>query len=104
MYDSTNKDILTIEQIKSVVKPLAEKYQVEAIYLFGSYARGEAHEDSDLDFLVFSGDKCDPTQVFAIAEELREKFKKSIDAFEICEINKGTPFYNAIMKKRVLVA
>ena len=104
MYDSTNKDILTIEQIKSVVKPLAEKYQVEAIYLFGSYARGEAHEDSDLDFLVFGGDEFHLTDIFAVAEELRELFNKRVDMFEICEINTGTPFYDTVMREKVRIA
>ncbi|MGN1413478.1 MAG: nucleotidyltransferase family protein [Anaerovoracaceae bacterium] len=50
-----NKEILTLDQIEAIVRPIALKYQVEAVYLFGSYARGEASEDSDLDFLVFGG-------------------------------------------------
>lgn len=33
-----------------------EKYHVKEIYLFGSYARGEADAQSDLDFLIFVGD------------------------------------------------
>ena len=48
-----NKCIFTLEDIAKVVKPLAEKYHVKAIYLFGSYARGEADENSDVDFLVY---------------------------------------------------
>ena len=47
--------VFSLDDIKAMVKPIAEKYQVEAIYLFGSYARGEADEESDLDFLVFGG-------------------------------------------------
>ncbi len=39
--------VFTIEKIVSLVKPLAEKYQVQQMYLFGSYARGEASVDSD---------------------------------------------------------
>lgn len=35
-------EVLTINQIKEIVKPIALKYHVEEIYLFGSYARGEA--------------------------------------------------------------
>ena len=42
--------------------------------------------------------------VFAIAEELHEAFQKKIDAFEICEINQGTAFYDTIMREKVLVA
>ena len=99
-----DKSVLTLEQIKRIVKPIAEKYHVEAVYLFGSYARGEADGDSDLDFLVFAGNKCKPVMVFAIAEELHEAFQKKIDAFEICEINQGTAFYDTIMREKVLVA
>ncbi|MCD7761958.1 MAG: hypothetical protein LUI14_01940 [Lachnospiraceae bacterium] len=43
------------------------------------------------------------TMIFALAEELRETFKKDIDMFEINEINKDTTFYDTIMKERVLV-
>jgi predicted nucleotidyltransferase len=34
------------------VKPIAEKYHFPAVYLFGSYARGEADKDSDVDIIV----------------------------------------------------
>ena len=40
------------EQIDAAVKTLAAAAQPEYIVLFGSYARGEAREDSDLDLLV----------------------------------------------------
>ncbi|BEU88935.1 hypothetical protein TAMA11512_23990 [Selenomonas sp. TAMA-11512] len=46
--------VFTMEHIASIVKPLADKYRVKKIYLFGSYTRGEADENSDLDFLVES--------------------------------------------------
>ena len=44
--------------------------------MFGSYARGEANEDSDLDFLVLGGEDFKLTMIFAFAEELREVLKK----------------------------
>ena len=45
--DFMSNTVFTIEKIVSLVKPLAEKYQVQQMYLFGSYARGEASVDSD---------------------------------------------------------
>ena len=40
-----------------LVRPLAKKYHVKEIYLFGAYARGESDAaQSDLDFLIFDGD------------------------------------------------
>ena len=44
--------IYTIDQLKERVAPVAQKYGLTAIYLFGSYAKGEAAEDSDVDILV----------------------------------------------------
>ena len=96
--------ILTIENIINMVKPIAQKYHVDQIYLFGSYARGEAGIDSDLDFLVYGGDNFKLTMIFALAEELREVLNKKVDVFEIHEINQESEFYNTIMKERLLVA
>ncbi len=96
--------VLTIENIINMVKPIAEKYHVDQIYLFGSYARGEAGADSDLDFLVYGGDNFKLTMIFALAEELREVLDKKVDVFEIHEINQESEFYNTIMKERLLVA
>lgn len=98
------KDVLSLEKISEIVKPIALKYNVEAVYLFGSYARGEATADSDLDFLVFGGDTFKKTLIFALAEELREAFEKAVDVFEIHEVNQDSNFYDTIMRERRLVA
>ncbi len=44
--------ILTIDEIKSCVAPIAQKYALKAVYIFGSYARNEATAESDIDILV----------------------------------------------------
>ena len=95
---------IALENITTLVKPLAEKYHVKEIYLFGSYARGEADENSDLDFLVFGGDGFKLTSVLALGEELREILKKNVDIFEIREVNQDSEFYKTIMREKVLVA
>ena len=96
--------IYTIEKIKDIVKPIANKYNVQSIYLFGSYARGDANENSDLDFLVFGGDKFKLTNIFALAEDLRMAFQRQVDVFEISEINIDSDFYSTIMNERLNVA
>jgi len=47
--------MLTIEEIKRAVTPICERYGVDKVCLFGSYARGEADEKSDVDLLVDGG-------------------------------------------------
>lgn len=96
--------VLSLNKIKEIVKPIALKYRVKEIYLFGSYARGEATDESDLDFLVFGGENFKLTMIFSLAEELREAFQKNVDVFEIHEVNQQSVFYDTIMKERLLVA
>lgn len=44
--------ILTIDEIREKIRPICEQYKVEKVWLFGSYARGEAREDSDVDLHI----------------------------------------------------
>ena len=39
----------TIEEIKVKTIPVAKKHGISRMCLFGSYARGEANDDSDVD-------------------------------------------------------
>jgi uncharacterized protein len=43
---------ITTTEIEEATRRLVETYQPQQIYLFGSYAWGEPHECSDLDFMV----------------------------------------------------
>ena len=96
--------VYTINEIRQIARPIASRYGIAALYLFGSYARGEADENSDLDFLVYGGEGFKLTQIFAFGEELREILQKYVDVFEINEINQDSEFYKTIMKEKVLVA
>ena len=44
--------IYTVDEIRQNVSPIAKKYCLPALYLFGSYARGTANENSDVDLIV----------------------------------------------------
>lgn len=44
--------LYTLEDLKRIIAPIAQKYQIPAIYVFGSYARGQAKESSDVDILI----------------------------------------------------
>ncbi|MEK7671464.1 MAG: nucleotidyltransferase domain-containing protein [Bacteroidota bacterium] len=46
------RQLIPFEQIEAVAKRIAEKFPVEKILLFGSYAYGEPEEGSDVDLLV----------------------------------------------------
>lgn len=50
-----NSSIYTIKEIKNIIKPILSKYGLTDIYLFGSCARGEAKETSDIDIYCDKG-------------------------------------------------
>ena len=55
--DLRRKDTtLSRDSIMYLIKPIAKKYKLDRIYLFGSYARGEARKDSDVDLMIEGGD------------------------------------------------
>ena len=44
--------IYSIDELKRMIAPIACKYSIPVVYLFGSYARGEATDSSDVDILI----------------------------------------------------
>ena len=44
--------VYSVDEIKESIMPVARNYGVKRVMLFGSYARGEATEDSDIDLHV----------------------------------------------------
>lgn len=45
----------SVDEIKKIIAPIAEKYQVAQVYLFGSFARGDYSEESDIDIRIEKG-------------------------------------------------
>lgn len=72
----TREDILDF--LKQHKKEMHDRFGVTKISLFGSYARGEAHADSDIDIAVelsvYSADG-----YFGVLHLLEDTFKKLID-------------------------
>jgi predicted nucleotidyltransferase len=48
--NNMKKQRYSIEEISNIVTPIAREYGIGKLSVFGSYARGEATENSDVDF------------------------------------------------------
>ena len=51
---------LSLSEVKAVVKELLKRYHAEYALLFGSYARGDATPDSDIDIIIVGKRLCAP--------------------------------------------
>jgi len=81
--------ILTTEHIKQVISGFFEKKPVKKVWLFGSYARGDADDNSDIDILV-DLDHTKPIgwDYYGWYEELAEKLHKKVDIVSVGWENK----------------
>lgn len=69
----------TIEDIGKKAIPIAKKYGVRELGLFGSYAKGEANDESDVDFYINKGRIEGLFQYFSFVNELEEELKCHVD-------------------------
>ena len=70
--------VYTLDEIKSIANPIARRYNVAALYLFGSYARGEATPHSDLDFRVDRTGMADLLELGGLYSDLEAGFDKKL--------------------------
>lgn len=50
---------ITPEKVQTAIQKIVETARPRKLIMFGSYVRGTTHRDSDLDFLVVTGDDID---------------------------------------------
>ncbi len=96
--------VLTRYEIENCIKTLLRRYHAEYALLFGSYAREEADDTSDIDLIVVGGDRFRARDIFSFGEDLREMTGKNVDAFEIREVNQDSDFYRNVMQEGVRIA
>ncbi len=101
---SENKGILTIKQIKEILSTLFEsayKGKVEYCYLFGSYAKGYAKDNSDVDLFISSSLK--GLNFVGLIEACRRALNKRVDLIRPEELNNNIPLLNEIMKDGIKI-
>ncbi len=89
------KYIETLRKLKPVLK---ERYKVKKIGIFGSFARNEQREDSDIDILV---DFEEPVglKFFELADFLERELKRKVDLVSYGAIS---PYIRPYIEKEVI--
>lgn len=70
--------VYTLDEIAERIAPVAIKYNIPKVYIFGSYARGEATPDSDVDLMIEVGD-LHGLEVIGALEEFKDVLEKPVD-------------------------
>jgi predicted nucleotidyltransferase len=74
-------DALGHEKLASIRK-IAARHGVTSVRVFGSFARGEAREDSDLDLLIEAGPQTPPWFPGGLLADLEEVLGRPVDIAE----------------------
>jgi predicted nucleotidyltransferase/DNA-binding XRE family transcriptional regulator len=92
---SENHGILPLPLLKEKVISVLRDYPVEYAVLFGSYAKNEANEKSDVDLLI-SG-SVDGIEFFSLVEKLRQSLHKKVDLLRFQDLKENQTLLNEIL-------
>ena len=91
----------TIDEIKEKTVPIALTYGIQSLSLFGSYARNEANDDSDVDICIEKGSLRSLLQYFSFVRELEKSLNCHVDV--VTTDIEDKLFLQEILKERILL-
>ena len=97
----TSNKIYSIDEIKSIASPIAKQYGIARLFLFGSYARGEATAESDIDFRVDKGNLKGLFALGGLYSDLEDSLGKELDLLTTGSLEQS--FLDKISKEEVLI-
>ncbi|MDR3154135.1 MAG: nucleotidyltransferase domain-containing protein [Deltaproteobacteria bacterium] len=99
--DKIKTKLPTIEEIKRIVTPIAKKYGVERVFVFGSYARGDATPESDVDFRIDRGAISTLFELGGFYSDVEEALSMPIDVLTTKSLD--ADFLNIIAKEEIMI-
>ena len=93
--------IVDLEYISRKCSKVFDKYKINFCYLFGSYAKGKAKDDSDVDLLISTEIK--GLKFFGLVEELRNSLQKKVDVIEVAVLKDNVELLEEILKDGIKI-
>jgi len=95
-----SKPLYTLEELKQLIVPVVSRYDVDRVYVFGSYARGDADERSDIDLRI-DADRLRTFDLCGLMVRLEEALKTEVDVIPTDSMRKE--FLASIKQEEVMV-
>ena len=95
--------MLTISDIKSTAESVAKGTDIVQLILFGSYAKGTATSNSDIDLFMMSNGKITGLAFFDIKSKLEDAFCTEIDLIPDLDVLPNSPIERQIQKTGVVI-
>ena len=97
--------VYSIDEIRDIITPIAKLHGVDKVFLFGSYARGDATASSDVDLCVDAPALRGLFALGGLYADLEDALSKRIDVVTTGSLkyNKDETFLENLRKDRVLL-
>jgi len=95
--------MITLNELTDILLPVIEESPIKKVIVFGSYARGDATNDSDIDIVIDSDGKLNGMNFFIYADKLAKALPVKSDIFESIEIKKPSSLYTRILNEGIVI-
>jgi predicted nucleotidyltransferase len=93
--------LYSVDEIRSIIYPVAIKHGVKSVSLFGSYSKGTASEDSDIDLLIEKGKIRTLFQLSGFRLDVEDALGKPVDL--VTSESSDKDFLNMISEEEVVL-
>ena len=104
--DKKSIDEVVISSVYKYIEKIKELYEIQEVYLFGSFAKGNEHADSDIDIAIISNDFNDRIDAMIELMLLTQDIDLRIEPhpFNEKDFNENSPFVDEIKNTGLKVA
>ena len=92
---------MKIDEIETILSSVFNDKNITFAYLFGSYAKGEAVEHSDVDLMIFG--PITGLDFFSLGGELERALHKKIDLIRFEDVSSNVKLVEEIMKTGIRI-
>lgn len=93
--------VYTINDIKEQLYPILSRYDIKKAVLFGSYVKGNAHKNSDVDILIDSGLR--GLKFVGLIQDIYKALDKEVDVFDVTHLTPDSKIYAEINKDGIII-
>lgn len=78
---------LSAKDKNKIIEFLVNKLNPKLVYLFGSFAKGEGREDSDVDLAIYTDEEVDAYDLFIISNQLAYELRRDVQIVDMKELD-----------------
>lgn len=93
--------VINIDYIQQKCEKVFEEYEIEFCYLFGSYAKGKATPESDVDLLIST--EVSGLKFYGLVEEIRTALHKKVDVLNLNQLTDNPELTKEILKDGIKI-